>query len=156
MDIEDCIVQIKEVFDGEPWYGTSILKVLENIPVEFWNQKAGKMSHSIAELVYHIIDWRSFVVEKLKNNTVYSIELNSEKDWRKQVSIVSQDQKKVIIKELNKTQELILEELDQKSDSWLNEFVLGKDYSNQYMINGLVQHDIYHLGQINMLYNMLK
>ncbi len=156
MDIEDCIVQIKEVFDGEPWYGSSILKVLENIPVEFWNQKVGKMSHSIAELVYHIIDWRSFVVEKLKNNTVYSIELNSEKDWRKQVSIVSQDQKKVIIKELNKTQELILEELDQKSDSWLNESVLGKDYSNQYMINGLVQHDIYHLGQINMLYNMLK
>jgi len=57
---------------------------------------------------------------------------------------------------LNITQMEILELLDTKSDSWLYEFVLGKDYTNEYMISGAIQHDIYHLGQINLIYSQLQ
>jgi len=50
MDIEDCITQYEEVFDGAPWYGSSFLKSIQEVPVSFWNQKPAGASHSIAEL----------------------------------------------------------------------------------------------------------
>ncbi len=156
MDIEDCITQLEEVFEGEPWYGTSVLKSLELIPVLFWNKNLENSSSSIAKLVYHIIDWRWFIIEKVKNNETFSIELNSEKDWRKNSSVITQEEKEKCIGELIKTQELLCRLVSEKPDSWLYEFAAGKDYSNEYMIRGLLQHDLYHLGQINMLYSKLK
>ncbi len=156
MNIEDSIIQLEEVFEGTPWYGPSVLKSLKTIPAKLWDGKPENVSHSIAELVYHILDWREFVVQKLKGNEAFSIQMNSEKDWRKNVSIATEAQKTIIIDELTQTQDILLELLETRSDSWMSEFVLGKDYTNEYMIRGLVQHDIYHLGQINMIYSQLK
>ena len=156
MDIEDCITQLEEVFEGQPWFGPSLVDSLEKISVGFWNQKFKNQKHSIAELVWHMIDWRQFVIEKLKDNVSYSIEMNSEADWRKNASVHNDQDKKNLIQALIQSQEEIIRLLDGKPDSWLQEFVSGKDYKNEYMIQGLVQHDIYHLGQINLLYSLIK
>ncbi|PKV49636.1 putative damage-inducible protein DinB [Aquimarina sp. MAR_2010_214] len=156
MNIKDSIKKYDEVFEGEPWFGISMLKSLEHIPILFWDKKPNKVSHSISELVYHLIDWRGFVIEKLKGNKAFDIELNSEKDWRKDVSIQNEKEKKKILEELIETQNIICELLLAKPNSWLNEQVAGRQYRNEYMISGVIQHDIYHLGQINMVYSQLK
>ncbi|GAA3513301.1 hypothetical protein GCM10022393_28870 [Aquimarina addita] len=156
MDIEDSIQQLEMVFEGDPWLGTSVLKPLKKIPYECWNEKPENVAHSIAELVLHMIDWRIFVIEKLKDNQSYSIVMNSEMDWRKNVSIATETEKKECLTELINTQEMLITRLVEKPDSWLNEFVLGKDYTNEYMIMGVIQHDIYHLGQINLIYSQLN
>lgn len=156
MDIEDSITQLEEVFEGQPWYGPSVLKSLQMIPVVLWNQKPQGAAHTIAELVYHMIDWRLFVIEKLKENGVFSIEMNSEKDWRKHTSVSLETEKKEIIDELRGIQDVIKQLLMSKPDAWMYEFVDGKDYKNEYMIVGAIQHDIYHLGQINFVFNQLK
>jgi len=156
MDIEDVITQLEEVFEGEPWYGPSVLKSLDMIPVALWNNKVEGASHTIAELLYHMIDWRMFVIEKLKENELFSIEMNSEKDWRKHTSISLETEKKEVIDELRGTQDAIKQLLMTKPDTWMYEFVDGKDYKNEYMIMGGIQHDIYHLGQINFVFTQLK
>ncbi|TSE09935.1 MULTISPECIES: DinB family protein [Aquimarina] len=156
MDIEDSITQLEEVFEGQPWFGPSILKSLKDIPVEFWDKKPEYVSHSITELVYHMMDWRVFVIEKLKDNESFGIELNSEKDWRRDVLVQTEVQKETILNELIKTQELICELLTTKPDSWMYENSLGNAYKNDYMIRGMIQHDIYHLGQINSIYSQLN
>ncbi len=156
MNIEDSITQFEEIFEGEPWFGSSILKSLKLIPVEFWDKKSGNVSHSITELVYHMMDWRVFVIEKLKDNESFSIEINSGKDWRKDVLVQTETQKEIILKELIKTQKLICELLTTKPDSWMYENIVGTTYKNEYMIKGAIQHDIYHLGQINMIYSQIK
>ncbi|KAA1244825.1 DinB family protein [Aquimarina sp. RZ0] len=156
MDIEDSITQLEEVFEGFPWYGPPILKSLKTIPVLFWDQKMDDDSHSITELVYHMIDWRIFVIEKIKGNELFSIEMNSENDWRKKVFIATEVDKEEILKELTRTQNLLIELLMTKPDSWMNELVDGKDYKNSYMVLGSIQHDIYHTGQINLIYSRLQ
>ena len=156
MDIEDSITQLEEVFEGHPWYGSPILKSLEEIPFIFWDQKLENASHTITELVYHIIDWRVFVIEKLKENELFSVEMNSESDWRKNISVATTHEKKNTIEELKKTQYSMIQLLTTKQDTWMCHFVDGKDYKNEYMVIGVIQHDIYHLGQINFLYNQLK
>jgi len=156
MDIEDCITQLEEVFVGQPWFGPSFLKSLENTSFELWDYKSEGISHTIAELIQHIIDWRIFVIEKLKGNEKYSIEMNSEKDWKPYVSVDTHGNKEAMILELKTTQDTLCQLLETKPDSWLYEFVFGKEYTNEYMIRGLLQHDIYHLGQVNMIANMIK
>ncbi|WP_025741133.1 DinB family protein [Aquimarina pacifica] len=156
MDIEDIVSQFEEVFEGTPWYGLSILKSVEAIPVKFWDQRSKGVAHTIAELIVHVIDWRVFVIEKLKENQSYSISMNSEMDWRKDVSVTNEAEKIEGIKQLKKTQGEIIQLLSKKPDSWMSEFVLGKDYKNEYMMQGILQHDIYHLGQINLLFATLK
>lgn len=64
--------------------------------------------------------------------------------------------RKKTLQELVETQNIICELLLAKPDSWLNEQVAGRQYRNGYMVNGVIQHDIYHLGQINMVYSQLK
>ncbi|WP_103072449.1 DinB family protein [Aquimarina sediminis] len=156
MNVKDSIKQYNEVFGGEPWFGASVLRSLENIPVSFWDRKPKNTSHSISELVYHLIDWRNFVIQKINENEGFSIELNSEQDWRKEVTIQTEKQKIDVLKELIETQNEICEVLGAKSDSWMNKEVTGKQYKNKYMIRGVIQHDVYHLGQINMIYSQLK
>ena len=154
MDIEDCTTQMEELFEGEPWFGPALIDSLQKIPVNFWNQKTKNQKHSIAELVWHMMDWRQFVIEKLKENLSYTIEMNSEADWRKNALVNDDEDKRQIIDALIQSQEEIIELLNDKPDSWLQEFVSGKDYKNEYMIQGLIQHDIYHLGQINLLFSL--
>ena len=156
MDIEDCITQLIEVFEGQHWFGASLVDSLEKISVDFWDKKFKNQKHSIAELVWHMIDWRQFVIEKLKDNVSYTIEMNSEADWRRNVLVYDDKDKKNLLEALIQSQEDIVKLLDSKPDSWLQEFVLGKDYKNEYMIQGLVQHDIYHLGQINLLKSLMN
>lgn len=156
MSIKDSIIQYNEVFEGQPWFGTSILKSLQDIPLLFWNKKPEKTSHSILELVYHLIDWRIFVIEKLKENKTFDIKLNTEQDWRKDVFISTEKKKKEVVKELAETQNVICELLKGKLDEWKYQEVAGKAYKNEYMIRGILQHDIYHLGQINLIYSQLK
>jgi len=60
------------------------------------------------------------------------------------------------IEELKKTQYTMIHLLTTKPDTWMCHLVDGKDYKNEYMIMGAIQHDIYHIGQINFLYNQLK
>lgn len=156
MDIEDCVERLEESFSGKPWYGTSVWKSLEAIPAQFWNDKPTGISHSIAELVVHMIDWRGFVIEKINNNEAFSIELNSEQDWRKGVLVASEDDKQIVMNELLETQRQLCELLEKKPDSWLLELVAGGNYRNDYMMRGLVPHDVYHVGQINLIHSILS
>ncbi|WP_108866461.1 DinB family protein [Aquimarina aquimarini] len=156
MDPKESVIQYNEIFVGDPWFGDSIMKSLEHIPVGFWDKKPEKASHSISELVYHIIGWRNFVIEKLKGNKEFTIELNSENDWRKDVVVQTEMQKEDTINELGKTQNMISKLLLEIPESKMNEKVAGGEYTNKYMIRGVLQHDVYHLGQINMIYSQLK
>ncbi len=156
MDIEDTITQLQESFNGKPWFGTSVWDSLSAISSDFWNTKPKSTTHSIAELVVHIIDWRGFVIEKLQGNASFSIEMNSEQDWRKGVSVDSEGDKEILMNELVETQNQLISLLETKPDSWLIELVAGGKYKNEYMIRGIVPHDIYHVGQINLIYSQSK
>lgn len=56
--------QFATLYNGEPWYGNSIARILENIPEEsaFWKPTEG--AHAIAQIVWHMIYWRQSLVKK--------------------------------------------------------------------------------------------
>lgn len=156
MTVKDFILNFNELFNGSPWYGVSTIASLETIPLEQWNRKPVGVSNSIAAIVWHIIDWRCFVIEKIKDNEAFDIVLNTEADWRKDILVNKEADVLEIITALKSTQETICKLLNEKPASWLLKTTKGKEYNNGYMLRGILNHDAYHLGQINLIYSQLN
>ncbi len=149
-ELEKIAHRLTEMFDEQPWFGPQLLKKLQSIPFEYWNTKATPSKNDVARLLQHMINWRIFTIEKLKGNDDFNIELNSEADWS-DVSISTEEDKNALINEFMDTQQQILELLKSKDDSLLDKPVGSRDYNFRYLLEGIIQHDIYHLGQIALV-----
>ena len=151
-ELEQLIHRIEECYNGSPWYGKSMFTLLNEIEAS----KSGQMfgDKSIYKLLDHMVKWRVFTYQKLIGNFDFSIDLNSESDWQDH-SQVSMEQWSGLKSELEKTQNQILDKLKNDPPN-LDDKVMGSqyDYNFRYMLEGLIQHDIYHLGQIALLAKM--
>jgi len=154
--IEEIIKSLSEIFEGEPWYGESVMRKLENVPYVIGYKTCIPESHSVAQIVGHLIAWKTFAAEKLKNNEEYNIEIDSKEDWPV-IEVQSQEEWEDLKRKLVAAQSKIYEILLQKEDdSFLGDKVSGKEYNFGYLLNGIIQHDIYHLGQIGLIESQLK
>lgn len=153
---KELIRLLSETFEGDPWYGHSLMRKLENVPYVIGYKTCIPESHTVAQIVGHLISWKKFALEKLKENDAYDIEIDSEKDWP-EIEIHSREEWENLKKELVALQFGIYEVLNAKTDdSFLKEKVGGRDYDFEYLLNGISQHDIYHLGQIGLIESQLK
>lgn len=147
--ITHYVEQFTEVYNGKPWYGNSIYHMLESItPANaFWQPVDG--SHTIAQITSHIIYWRLPLIKRWDGNFEYKPSAKSEDNWK-----TNEQLKKVgwktLRKSLDESQIHLLSLLAQQKDA-----ILKKKYSDkitfQELINGILQHDLYHIGQIAYL-----
>ena len=153
--IKDLLNGIHESFDGSPWYGISVMEKLNGVDSQSVNVIPQNGKKSVAQLLGHMINWRVFVLKKLQGNADFDIEMNSEADWPK-IEIKNEEEWDELRNELQRTQIKLVKFLNNCDDGWLETKVPGKDYNFHYLIKGIPQHDIYHLGQIGLLYGILK
>ncbi|MEP6646916.1 MAG: DinB family protein [Saprospiraceae bacterium] len=138
--------QLKESYDGDPWFGKSIKSILSEIDVEEAFIKP-KEQHSILELLYHMIIWREFTMSRMKpeagKNSVY-FEKN---DWED----LDHTDKSLWTKGLQRleySQMQLIDLIGHFKKERLDDIVPERDYDFNFLLNGIIQHDIYHLGQI--------
>ncbi len=154
--LKSMVKALSEVFEGEPWYGESVMRKLENVPYVIGYKTCIPESHSVSQIVGHLIAWKNFAAEKLKDNKEYSIKMDTEQDWP-EIKIESQEEWEALKRELVAAQSRIYEALNEKkNDTFLSEKVPGKEYDFEYLLRGVLQHDIYHLGQIGLIESQLK
>ncbi|XOV93520.1 MAG: DinB family protein [Bacteroidota bacterium] len=153
--IEDLIRTFQITFDQNPWYGKSIMDVLKQVDYRKINNKPGGSPHSIAQLLKHMIAWRTFAIIRLDQDPGFLIEMNSEEDWSS-LMIQSEKEWEELIQELKESQEKILEILKTKEEESLNQLMPESKYTFMNLVEGVIQHDVYHLGQIAMLNKMLS
>lgn len=152
--IQSLIRQLKNTYSGQPWYGDGTLASLQKITAKQSFQALIPGKKSIAEILRHIVAWRLFLIEHLQGNTTYSIELNSERDWP---SVKGQSWEDLLA-ELAASQQTIMDLLAEQGDDLLaQELSNGADqYNFRFLIEGVIQHDLYHLGQINLIRALLE
>lgn len=63
-ELKVITLNLKECFDGKPWYGISVLEKLHSITWQIVNDRTYG-AKSIAVLAKHILNWRIFVLKKL-------------------------------------------------------------------------------------------
>lgn len=153
MILQELKKQLSDIYDGKPWYGPNLKESLDDIDPDILETVMGR--HSIKDLVAHMINWRQFVIEKLAGNEEFEIEINSSQDWMPEELIrdISWDN---LLELLDITQRNLMKAFDQLDRDMLDELIDGRKYAYQYLLFGVIQHDIYHLGQINIIKRALK
>ena len=149
-ELEKIIENLETVFRGDAWHGPSVLEMLNSLPPGEVDQKHGFSKRTIAELTYHMIAWRKFIIEKLKDNIHFTLETD-EDNWGT-LETTSQEGWKDVIQLFKDTQKKLVELLEEKDDAFLTKRVPGEHYDYYKLITGLIQHDTYHLGMIWVLW----
>lgn len=146
--------QLKLIYNGDPWYGDSITSALNSVDPKLIFDSPGNGLHSIAELTAHMLTYRIFAEDRLQGNTESPPDQEKTFDWR----TFSSDKESIwntLRSRLDLNQQNLLALLDQVEDSILNQKVAGKPYSFGYLLTGILQHDLYHLGQIVFVNKLL-
>jgi uncharacterized damage-inducible protein DinB len=141
----DRIIHLFEkTFDKQPWYGSSIMEILKNIKPEIVFKKVND-THSIIELVLHMVSWRTFVTNRLNGNDNYQV--SEENNFPKPGSWED------ALKALQQSQVTLLEAAKKFPEEKLDDICPSKVHKYTYytLLHGIVEHDVYHLGQIALL-----
>lgn len=147
-------IQLKDSWSGEPWFGRPALQLLEGITeAEAYHQPGDQ--HSIAELVWHMVNWRGFAVSRVLPDGEKHLQHFEANDWR-QVSADGPYDWAGAIESLHQMQETLLHALDTMTDQKLGEKVLDRTYTFRELLHGIIQHDIYHLGQIAYVLKLIR
>ncbi len=142
----DLISQVDNLFSGSPWFGPSWMETLEKIPSDAVNYRLEKGA-SIAGLLGHVVAWREYVAQKLQGHEEF--ELLPGDDWPQ--SPVDDSGWQELVRKMVDLQQELMEGLAELPSAELDEKVPGRDFSWGFMIQGIIDHDAYHLGQINLL-----
>ena len=146
--------QIKDAYEGEPWFGKSAMDNLNEIDADGATEKpAGQ--HSILELLWHMINWKQFVINRLRNDNEKSVHSFEENDW---IELDHSDKTlwQQGLRQFSKLHNELVETLQQQNDELLSQRVSGRNYDFRKLLYGIIQHDIYHLGQIAYIKKMLQ
>jgi uncharacterized damage-inducible protein DinB len=153
-ELNTIIADLNNVLYGEPWYGKALFVLLDEVHPAVVFKKPKRNAHSLIELVYHMITWADFTLKRLQRDKNYDPELEELLDWRK-IDALEHTWSKGL-KELKSIHEEILSMLREKDDSLLKEKVDFRDYDFGVLLNGLIQHNIYHLGQLAYVKKLLQ
>ena len=150
----NAIIKSKEdVLSGGPWYGKAVLVMLNEVNEENVFKKPNQTSHSLMELLYHMVTWAEFAQHRLEKNKEVNMNAFEALDWRETSPEIHTWNNGIaqLTAATNKTIEI----LKSCSDDMLEEKVDYRDYDFRYLLNGVIQHNIYHIGQIAYLNKML-
>ena len=145
--------QLRRAFDGEAWHGDSVFEILESVTAAQAAARPVKSAHTIWELVLHIAAWDGAVLRRLGGGAV---ELSDAENFPP-VTDASDTAWRKALAEVRRVHEKLVEAVAALPDSRLDEIVPGKQgahYTFYYMLHGVVQHELYHAGQIALLKKM--
>ncbi|MGE0128092.1 MAG: DinB family protein [Blastocatellales bacterium] len=140
--------QLKRAQEGQAWHGPSLRELLEGVTVEQAAAKPIPNAHSIWELVNHIVAWEQIAKRRLEGEAL--TEIPDDTNFPP-VADASDAAWQATLQSLGASNRSLRESIKKIDDSKLEENVPETSYSNYIMLHGVIQHDLYHAGQIALL-----
>jgi uncharacterized damage-inducible protein DinB len=153
-EIRSIISNLQNVLDGEPWFGRPVYTLLAEIEEATVYTKPNEASHSLIELLYHTLTWAEFTLKRIEKDKIKDLAAFEAQDWITINPAIHTWENG--LKQLKKIHEAIISRLQTKEDNFLNETVDYRNYDFRFLLNGLIQHNIYHAGQIAYLKKLLS
>jgi uncharacterized damage-inducible protein DinB len=142
--------QIRRAFDGDAWHGDSLLELLQGVNAKVAEAHPVKNAHSIWELVLHIAAWDGAALQRTAGTAVElsdqqnfpPVKDTSETAWRQAIEHAKGTHSELVKAVAAFPDSRLLEQVPGKTESYYNFF---------YLFSGIVQHEIYHAGQVALL-----
>jgi uncharacterized damage-inducible protein DinB len=147
-EIDNIADQMERAFEGDAWHGSSISEVLGNVCAEEAAARPLAAVHTIWEIVLHMSVWQRIVRERLQGRPL--VALPDEVDWPTVTEFSDAVWAEAVL-ELRNEYELLRQEAQRWNDDDLEQTTEGERFTVYQMLHGVVQHGLYHAGQIAVL-----
>ena len=141
--------QLRRAFSGDPWHGPPLSELLAGVTAEQARIRPLPAGHTIWELVLHIEIYVNIAFEAVQGIPMPKL-FGTERDWPKEDS-GGLAQWTGTTDRLFQSADRFAHSIEQFTDSRLEDTVPGREYDFYYLFHGIVQHSLYHAGQIAMV-----
>ncbi len=141
---ERLLDQLNRAYGGEAWHGPALRNLLDGVTESHAKAKPIRDGHSILELTVHIGTWIDVVARRAAGNIVDS---NSVTDWSDATKISWTK----AVDDLERAESRLSDAVARLSSEDLDKPVPGLKHSFYSEILGILQHNVYHAGQIAIL-----
>ena len=146
-EIERIVDQHRRSFAGGAWHGPAVFELLRGVSAAEAAARPLTGRHSIAEIALHVAAWEEVAKRRLAGERV---ELTTEQDWPPVQGGDEQAWARAL-ETLERRHRELQQAIAGLSEKRLDERVPGQEYSVYHMLHGVVQHGLYHAGQIALL-----
>lgn len=144
--------QLRRAFAGDAWHGPSLRDLLSQVTHEQARARPLAGAHSIWELTLHIGVWAKAALASMRGVPMPQFVENMppEQNWPLIQDTSSAAWKLTVDNALRAGDELATA-IERFGDERLGDTVPGRDYAFYNLFHGIVQHSLYHAGQIAIL-----
>lgn len=139
--------QLRRSLHGEAWHGPALFELLAGVTASGAAAKPTYNVHSIWEIVCHVTAWLDAVHRRLDGHLV---RLAPDEDWPA-VCDTSEDAWRRTLEALRENGERLVRGVEELSEDRLHGPMPGTPDTVWFQLHGLVQHNLYHAGQIAVL-----
>lgn len=151
--INNLIRQLNEIQEGSLWFDQSFKDKFDHLSESEALTRPMPEIFSVAEHVSHMLAWRKECV--LRFNGIKTELMNSPDDWKSTNELSTLGWTNLKNALYNSRAELI-DLIADRDDTYLDTKFQDTEYNYHYLIEGIIQHDLYHLGQIGVTIKLLK
>lgn len=148
-EVSRILDQLRRAYEGPAWHGPALAKILAGVGWQTAARRPVAQAHSIWELVLHITVWISVAARRIEGEEIAT--LPPDQDWPAAPE-ASDSAWQSALERLAGAQRNLEATVNKLTDERLSDQVLGDvPYSIHTLIHGVVQHNLYHAGQIALL-----
>jgi uncharacterized damage-inducible protein DinB len=144
--------QLHKCFEGDAWHGPSVRETLDGVSAEQAAAKPITDGHSIWELALHIAAWVEHSRHAIDGKPL-PLELDTPEDWPR-IAGTDPAAWKQTHNQVFESGKALVKAIEKFPRERLTDNVPGRSYDFHQLFHGIVQHTIYHAGQIALLKKM--
>lgn len=141
--------QLRRAFDGKAWHGSSLRELLSDVKPAQAAAHPLVGAHSIWELVLHITVWTRAALGATQGQPMPKI-VGTPEDWPA-VTDSSTEAWAGAMQRMYGAKDELAAAIEKFGDARLTEITPGRSYDFYHLFHGIVQHSLYHAGQIAVL-----
>lgn len=139
--------QLRRAFEGEAWHGPALREALAGVTAEQAAAKPLAGAHSVWEIVLHLITWHNAVRQRLEGEP---LAVRAADDWPLSAAAHEAAWHETL-RQLERSYQDLRRAVAGLPASRLDQPIADSRSSAYATIHGIIQHDLYHAGQIALL-----
>lgn len=146
--------QLASNIEGEAWYGSSLRELIEKVSATQAQARPIANIHSIWEIVHHLDAWVQFALGAVRGKQIPAWPgMPKEQDWPP-LAASSEAAWQQAVNSLLSNYRKLVEDIKTSSDERLSAKVPGRTYNFYHLFQSMMQHAVYHSGQIALVKKM--
>lgn len=146
-EVERIVDQLRRAFAGEAWHGPAVMQILEGITTAQAAAHPVAGAHSIWEIALHLSAWEGAVRKRLRGERV---QLAAAEDWPAVTDTTEQAWEQARAR-LGQVHQKLADAVAELDESRLDQPIVAGMSSVYVTLHGVIQHSLYHAGQIALL-----